>query len=157
VRRESPIRRRYKSGEVVWIVRYTGRDGKHNYAKPRWNRGKATFTRKAETQRAIDEAYWLTDRPDTLGDYFATWIDGHPRSERTNATYEHRISRVTDVEIEASALKDWPMHELRRRHTRALVDHMLTNKGRATTGARRHSPLPLGNGRGRAPGPPYCP
>jgi len=27
------------------------------------------------------------------------------------------------------------MHELRRRHTLALVDHMLTNEGRATTGA----------------------
>jgi hypothetical protein len=105
VRRESPIRRRYKSGEVVWIARYTGRNGKHHYAKPRWNRGKATFTRKAEAQRAIDEAYGLTDRPDTLGDYFATWIERHPRSERTNATYEHRISRVTDVEIEGSALK----------------------------------------------------
>jgi integrase len=32
-------------------------------------------------------------------------------------------------------MKDWPMHELRRRHTLALVDHILTNEGRATTGA----------------------
>lgn len=135
MRRESPIRRRYKSGEAVWIARYTGRDGKHHYAKPRWNRGKATFTRKTEAQRAIDEAYGLTDRPDTLGEYFATWIERHPRSERTNATYEHRVSRVTNVEVEGIALKDWPMHELRRRHTLALVDHMLTNEGRATTGA----------------------
>jgi integrase len=119
----------------VWVARYTGRDGKHHYAKPRWNRGKATFTRKAEAQRAIDEAYGLTDRPDTLGDYFATWVERHPRSERTNATYEHRVSRVTEVEIEGTALKDWPMHELRRRHTLALVDHMLANEGRATTGA----------------------
>jgi integrase len=135
MRRESPIKRRNPSGSVVWVARYTGRDGKHRYAKPRWNRGKASFTRKADAQRAIDEAYGLTDRPDTLGEYFATWIERHPRSERTNATYEHRISRVIDVEIEGTALEDWPMHELRRRHTLALVDHMLTNEGRATTGA----------------------
>jgi integrase len=135
MRRESPIRRRYKSGEVVWVARYTGRDGKHHYAKPRWNRGKATFTRKAEAQRAIDEAYGLTDRPDTLGAYFETWTERHPRAERTNATYNHRISRVTEVEVEGIALKDWPLSELRRRHTLALVDHMLRNEGRATTGA----------------------
>jgi hypothetical protein len=91
--------------------------------------------RKSEAQRAIDEAYEIAATPDTLGEYFATWIVRHPRSERTNATYEHRISRVTDVEIEGITLKDWPMHELRRRHTLALVDHMLTNEGRATTGA----------------------
>jgi integrase len=135
MRRESPIKRRNPSGQVVWVARYTGRDGKHHIAKPTWNRGKGTFRRKGEAQKAIDEAYGLSDRPDTLGDYFATWIEQHPRSERTNATYEHRVSRVTDVEIEGIALKDWPMHELRRRHTLALVDHMLTNEGRATTGA----------------------
>jgi len=135
MRRESPIRRRNPSGSVVWVARYTGRDGKHHYAKPRWNRGKASFTRKADAQRAIDEAFGLTDRPNTLGEYLATWIERHPRSERTNATYEHRISRVTDVEIEGTALEEWPMHELRRRHTLALVEHMLTNEGRATTGA----------------------
>jgi integrase len=135
MRREAPIKRRNPSGEVVWVARHPGRDGRHHYAKPRWNRGKATFTHKTEAQQAIDEAYGLTDRPDTLGEYFATWIERHPRSERTNATYEHRVSRVTDVEIEGTALKDWPMHELRRRHILALADHMLTNEGRATTGA----------------------
>ena len=135
MRRESPIKRRNPSGEVVWVARYTGRDGKRRIAKPSWNRGKGTFARKGEAQQAIDEAYGLSDRPDTLGDYFATWIERHPRSERTNATYEHRISRVTDVEIEGIALKDWPLRELRRRHTLALVDHMLRNEGRATTGA----------------------
>jgi hypothetical protein len=120
---------------VVWVARYTGRDGKRRVAKPSWNRGKGTFARKGEAQRAIDEAYEIATTPDTLGEYFATWIERHPRSERTNATYEHRVSRVTDVEIEGTALKDWPMHELRRRHTLALVEHMLTNEGRATTGA----------------------
>jgi integrase len=131
----SPIKRRYPSGQVVWVARYTGKDDKHHIAKPTWNRGKGTFVRKAEAQRAIEEAYGLSGRPDTLGEYFATWTERHPRSERTNATNEHRISRVTDVEVEGIPLKDWPMHELRRRHALALVDHMLRTEGRATTGA----------------------
>ena len=135
MRRESPLKRRNPSGKVVWVARYTGRDGKHRIAKPTWNRGKGTFMRKTEAQRAIDEAYGLSDRPDTLGDYFTTWTERHPRAERTNDTYNHRIGRVADVEIEGIALKDWPLRELRRRHTLALVDHMLTTEGRATTGA----------------------
>lgn len=135
MRRESPVKRRNPSGEVVWLARYTGRDGKRRVAKPSWNRGKGTFRRKGEAQKAIDEAYGLSDRPDALGDYAATWTERHPRSERTNATNEHRIGRVLDVEVEGVALKDWPMRELRRRHALALVDHMLRVEGRATTGA----------------------
>jgi integrase len=134
-RRETPLKRRYPSGEVVWLARYTGRDGKRRMAKPAWNGSRGTFDRKAEAQRAIDEAYGIADKPDTLGAYFATWTERHPRSERTNDTNEHRISRVTDVEIEGIALSDWPLHELRRRHALALVDHMLRTDGRATTGA----------------------
>jgi hypothetical protein len=94
-----------------------------------------TFARKGEAQKAIDEAYGLSDRPDTLGDYAASWTERHPRSERTNATNDHRISRVNDVVIEGIPLKDWPLRELRRRHALALVDHMLRTEGRATTGA----------------------
>jgi integrase len=45
------------------------------------------------------------------------------------------LSRVADVEIEGIPLKDRPLRELRRRHTLALVDHMLRTEGRATTGA----------------------
>ena len=63
MRRESPIKRRNPSGQVVWVARYTGRDGKRRIAKPTWNRGKGTFVRKAEAQRAIDEAYGLSDDP----------------------------------------------------------------------------------------------
>jgi integrase len=133
-RRESPVKRRNPSGEIVWVARYTGRDGKRHIAKPAWNGGKGTFSRKAEAQRAIDEAYGLSDRPDTLGQYFSTWTDRHPRSERTNATNEHRVGRVLDVEIDGIALRDWPMRELRRRHALALGDHMLRREGRATTG-----------------------
>jgi len=133
-RREAPVKRRNPSGETVWVARYTGRDGKRYIAKPRWNGGKGTFDLKREAQRAIDEAYGLSDRPDTLGEYFATWTTRHPRSERTNATNEHRIGRVLDVEAEGIPLKQWPLRELRRRHALALVDHMLRVQGRATTG-----------------------
>src|SRR5215470_12671065 len=112
MRRESPLKRRNPSGSVVWIARFTGRDGKRRVAKPSWNRGKGTFTRKADAQRAIDEAYEIASTPDTLGDYFATWLERHPRAERTNSTYDHRVSRVVDVEVEGIALKDWPFHEL---------------------------------------------
>lgn len=135
MRRESPIKRRNPSGEIVWMARYTGRDGKRRMAKPAWNRGKGTFKRKGDAQKAIDEAYGLSESPDTLGAYFETWTERHPRAERTNTTYNHRISRVADVEIEGIPLRDWPLAELRRRHTLALVDHMLRNEGRATTGA----------------------
>jgi hypothetical protein len=48
MRRESPIKRRNPSGAIVWVARYTGRDGKHQIAKRTWNRGKGTFTRKAD-------------------------------------------------------------------------------------------------------------
>jgi len=135
VRRESPVKRRNPSGEIVWVARYTGSDGKRRIAKPRWNRGKGTFLLKREAQQAIDEAYGISDRPDTLGQYFSTWTTHHPRSERTNETNEHRIGRVLEVEIEGMPLKAWPMRELRRRHALALVDHMLRVQGRATTGA----------------------
>jgi len=32
MRRESPVKRRNPSGKVVWVARYTGRDGKHHIA-----------------------------------------------------------------------------------------------------------------------------
>jgi integrase len=89
---------------------------------------------KREAQRAIDEAYGISDRPDTLGDYFETWTTRHPRSERTNATNGHRIGRVIDVEVEGIPLASWPLRDLRRRHALVLVDHMLRVQGRATTG-----------------------
>ena len=90
MRREKPIKRRNPSGEIVWMARYTGRDGKRHIAKPTWNRGKGTFRRKGDAQKAIDEPYGLSDRPDTLGDYAATWTERHPRSERTNASRDRR-------------------------------------------------------------------
>jgi integrase len=135
-RRESPIKRANPSGDVVWVARYTGRDGRRRIAKPTWNDGKGTFDRKHEAQRAIDEAYERSDRPDTVGQFFGTWTERYPRSERTNATNDHRIGRVLNVPLEGIALREWPFRDLRRRHALALLDHMLRVEGRAATGAR---------------------
>jgi hypothetical protein len=135
-RRESPIKRVNPSGELVWVARYTGRDGRRRIAKPIWNGGKGTFDRKREAQQAIDEAYERSDRAETVGQFFATWTDRFPRSDRTNATNEHRIGRVLDVPLEGVALRDWPFRDLRRRHALALIYHLLRFQGRAATGAR---------------------
>jgi integrase len=134
-RRESPIKRVNPSGEVVWVARYTDSTGKRRFAKPAWNNFKATFKLKRDAQRAIDEAYELPERADTIGAYAATWIERHPRSERTNASSRTRLRAVLDVEIEGRPLRDWPYAELRRRHMVALVDHMLRIQGRAAKGA----------------------
>ena len=125
-RREAPIKRVNPSGEVRWVARYTRRDGKRKSA--------GTFTRLRDAQKAIDEAYELPERFDTFGAYFETWPARHPRSERTNATNTHRISRVLDVELEGRPLRDWPYPELRRRHMVALIDYMLRIQGRAQAG-----------------------
>jgi len=67
-------------------------------ARPFGNRGNASSTR-ANAQRAI-EADGLSDRADTLGDYLEAWTERPQRAERTDATYNHRISRVAEVEVE---------------------------------------------------------
>jgi integrase len=135
MRRESPIKRINPSGEVVWVARYTGRDGRRRVAKPDWSGGKGTFKRRRDAQRAIDETYEQPDRLDTVGQYFEAWPDRYPRSERTNRTNKGRIGAVLEVQIEGRPLGEWPVSELRRRHALALVDHMLRVQRRATTGA----------------------
>lgn len=138
-RPEKPIRRVNPSGRVVWVARYTGRDGRRKVAKPPWNRGKGTFRRQADAQRAIVEAYdlefGLIARPESVGGYVETWTSRRPRSDRTNRTNLYRISRVLDVEVEGRPLKHWNLDELRRRHVLILVDEMLTVQGRAHLGA----------------------
>ena len=135
MRRESPTKRRNPSGEVVWVARYTGRDGKRQSPSRPGTAAREPSPGRATRSGRSTRPTGSRDHPDTLGAYFATWTERHPRSERTNATNEHRIGRVTDVEVEGIALKDWPLRELRRRHALVLVDHMLTTEGRATTGA----------------------
>ena len=129
--RETPYRRINPSGEVVWVARYTDRNGKRRYARPDWNHGKSTFKLKRDAQRAIDEAYELPETKETLGEYFTTWPAEHPRSERTNYTNKHRITQVLDVKVEGQPLRDWQYRKLRRRHALALVRHLLVTRGRS--------------------------
>ena len=80
----------------------------------------------------------------TVGRYFdgdaecgvSRWSERHPRSERTNRTNEHRISRVLDVEIEGMQLRDWDMRDLRPRHGGELVGVMLSEQKRSAGGCR---------------------
>jgi hypothetical protein len=137
--RDSPMRRKMASGRVVWLARYTRPDDRRAYWKPEWNGGRATFEHRRDAQRAIDEAHvyqarhgW--GRPDAVGAYLETWTSRHPRPERTSAKYEHRISRVLDVEVEGRPLADWRLRDLRRRHAIALVDHLLVEQGRTLGG-----------------------
>ena len=139
--RQTPYKRTYPDGRVVWISRYRDLAGRRRYAKPRWNDGRSTFTRKGEAQRAIDEALHdqrgaRSEEPQALGDYFPTWLDRHPRSDRTNKTYGDRVGYVLDVEIEGRPLGEWLFDELRRRHVHDLLDHMLRRQGRSAGGAR---------------------
>jgi hypothetical protein len=67
--RQTPYKRTYSSGRVVWVARYLDLEGKACYAKPRWHGRKSSFALRREAQKAIDEA---------LADLY-----GAPRGERT--------------------------------------------------------------------------
>lgn len=139
--RQSPYKRTYADGRVVWIARCRDLAGKERYAKPRWNGGKSTFARKGEAQRAIDEELdqlygARPGEPQKIESYFESWLNHHPRSKRTNKTHHDRISWVLDVEVEGRVLREWCFDELRRRQVLELVDHMLREEGRAIGGVR---------------------
>jgi integrase len=139
--RQTPYKRTYPDGRVVWIARYRDLSGRRRYAKPRWADGGSTFDRKCDAQRAIDEALLdqrglRSEEPQKVGDYFSSWLERHPRSDRTNKTYRDRIGYVLDVEIEGRPLREWLFDELRRRHIHDVLDHLLRGQGRAAEGAR---------------------
>lgn len=136
--REHPIRRVNPSGKTVWVARYTAPDGRYKSA--------GTFKRKGPcgdtsgrgdccAQHAIDAAYLRPAVRNTLGEYFADWTDRYPRSPRTDKTNNGRIRAVLDVVVDGRALRHWPLSELRRRHALELLDRMLRDQERATTGA----------------------
>ena len=127
--------------KTVWIARY-GLDaaGKELLAKPDWNHGSATFELRKDAQRAIDEelAKPATERERvyTVGGYLPHWLTTRPRSERTDHTNQHRITRVLKLKIEGRALSDWDLRRLRRRHAYELVARMLGDQGRSAGGCR---------------------
>lgn len=126
-RRESPIKRVNAKGIVSWYARYTDSRGKRKSA--------GTYLLKREAQDAIDKAYGRVERLESVGAYFAVWLDRHPRSERTNATNRTRVLSVLDVEVEGRGLRDWTFADLKRRHALALVDDLFRRQGRALAGA----------------------
>ncbi len=136
-RPEAPMRRKYDDGRTRWLARYTNpRTGKRDYARPEWNRGKATFDRKADAQKAIIEAYGRADPGGvTVGQYFDTWLERRPRAARTNDSYRVRFNAVADVPLEGVPLREWRFADLRRRHSLDLTDAMLRRQGRAAKGA----------------------
>jgi integrase len=138
--RQSALKRTYPDGRVVWIARYRDLEGRLCRAKPRWNGGRATFARRAEAQRAIDEALAalrrIGEEPLRIGEYRPGWLTRHPRSDRTNSTYAERIDSVIGLEIEGRPLADWYFDELRRRHVHVVLEHLLVEKGRSAQGAR---------------------
>lgn len=134
------MRRVRPDGAVVWLARYTGPDGKRKYWRPAWNRKSATFTRKRDAQRAIDEAYERVygDRASseaTFGSYADTWTLNHPRAERTNKTNVVRIKAVRDVPLEGQPMCSWLLRELGRKHAAELVRALLVDQRRAPGGA----------------------
>lgn len=137
-RRETPQRFKNPSGKIVWKSRWTDKAGKRRFG---WKEhGLAgTCPTKREAQEIIDQCYALDEaapvRQDTVGTYFATWVENHPRSRNTNRTNEGRVRRVLDVELDGTPLRDWPFGMLRRKHANLLVGHLLVVQGRARTGA----------------------
>lgn len=126
--RERPLKRRNPSGKIRWVARYTGPDGRRQSA--------GTFRLEREAQDAIDAAYGQTIVAETVGAYLPVWLRRYPRSERTNATNAHRVSRVLAVKVDGRELRHWALRDLRRKHALELVAHMLTEQGRASTGAQ---------------------
>lgn len=142
VPQESPKRRVNPSGKIVWIARYSRPDGTYAIWKPAWNRRRGTFGRKGEAARAILEAYehelelMRRGPSDTLRAYIPRWLSEHPRSQRTNDTNGHRLSRILEVPIEGVKLGDWLLGDLKRRHINQLATHLLVEQQRAVEGAR---------------------
>lgn len=129
----APRKRKNPSGKTVWVARYPTKDGLYKSG--------GTFARKWDAQEAIVAAMnreWsatlLQAQDVTIGEYFATWLERHPRSPRTNRTNQSRISQRLDVEIDGVKLRDWPFAELRKKHAKDLMIHLL-EEGHAAQGA----------------------
>lgn len=171
--REKPSKRKNPSGRTVWEARYTNRDGKRQRTTNVLGQG--TFDTRGPcrdespdglccAQHAIDKAYELeaagpARHGKTVKAYAAEWFRTHPRSERTDATNEHRLQVVlgpftpsqiarekrdvakgrkprTGVVLEGVPLGDWQMADLRPRHGDELLAVLLIDQGRAAAGAK---------------------
>jgi integrase len=136
--RESPIRRVNPSGDVRWVARWTDKTGKRRTGFP--PKVKGTFKLKRDAQKAIDACYELDAngprREKTVRAFFETWLDDHPRGERTAATYRAAVVGVLDARVEGIPFGDFLMQDVRRSHAKRLVTVLLSDRGRALNGAR---------------------
>jgi integrase len=136
--RETPVKRMNPSGRTVWVARYTGPNGRRVSAGTFKRKGPCLEKNLADccAQHAIDAAYQRPAQRDTLGTYLPVWLEEHAVAERTMLTNRSRITAVLDVRIEGRELRYWTMREIRRRHAKDLVAHMLVVQERAPEGAR---------------------
>lgn len=142
-RHERPLRRVNPSGKTVWVARWTDRTGKRSSAGTFDVRGACrnpSGLADCCAQHAIDAAYDRDATPapaniETVGGYAEKWTDRHPRSWRTDRTYNVRVAGVLNVKLAGRAFRDWFMADVRPREVVDLVDHMLREQGRAATGA----------------------
>lgn len=149
-RDEHPLRRKNPSGEVRWIARWTDRNEKRNVGwKDAGIRGTHAKRGPCKTpaddgnccaQHAIYACYERdAEAPQqiaTVGQYAKTWLRLHPRSERTEIEYEGRLKKVLGVELEGKPFGELPLSQVERRHGILLVDVLLTDHGRAVSGAQ---------------------
>lgn len=145
-RHEKPLRRRNPSGKIVWVARWTDRNGKRQSAGTYEQRGPCKTPREDGdccAQHAIDAAYDRhynapvgPQRRVTVGEYRDDqWFQRHPRRPRTERSYGHRVDAMLNVELSGLKLRDWPMDDVRPREAHDLVDVMLRKQGRAASGA----------------------
>jgi integrase len=153
-RDERPTRRTNPSGTEVWVARYTRRDGRRVSA--------GTYTKKGPCKRPSDgccaqHAIWQAYERDavsprtaaTVGAYAETWLDLHPRSERSNVELQRRLSTVLTVDLGDGPLGEMLFADVERVHAIRLIDAQLraglavsTVKGRmATLSAMWHDAL----------------
>jgi len=135
-RHEKPLRRVNPSGKIVWVARWTDRDGKRQSA--------GTYEMKREAQDAIDAAYDehynLSAGPAeqyTVERYAETWLRRHPRSAPTDRSYTHRLTAVLDIKLrDGRAFRHWRIADIRPRDISDIVDYMLREQKRAAAGAQ---------------------
>jgi integrase len=144
-RRESPLKRKNPSGKIVWVARYTDREGKRKSAGTFKLKGPCDapdyrFKPQCCAQHAIDAAYVREETAApvgemTIGEYAKLWPKRYPKSDRTARSHKTRLKAALAIPLQGRELADWPYRELRPGHMTDLVDHMLTVEGRAAKGA----------------------
>lgn len=136
---EKPLRRVYRSGQVVWIARWTDRNGRRRLGWPPEIRG--TFELRREAQDAIDACYRLhydeqqAASRETVGGYAKVWLRRHPRSERTERGYVSRLGTALEVRLNDRPLAEWPLRSIRRGEMQEFVA-ALYERGLAFSSAR---------------------